>query len=149
MTNENIIAGNKLIAEFMGLEKCVYNERITNINHPRYKKPLICECFCMDENSDIVSNIYTDVPGYHWNYDKEDENGNVINRLLFFDNDLKYHSSYDWLMPVVHKILDICHEGMLNEWEYSFANKFLACDIIALYNEAITFIEWYNAQKTV
>lgn len=57
---------------------------------------------------------------------------------------LHYNERWDWLMPVVHKCLGICHDLMLNEWEQSFADEFLGTDIIALYKETIEFIEWYN-----
>ena len=60
---------------------------------------------------------------------------------------LKYHSSWDWLMPVVEKILKIAHENMLNEWECEFANRFLSCNITAIYLLCIEFIKWHNANK--
>ncbi len=56
----------------------------------------------------------------------------------------RYHSSWDWLMPVVHKCLYLCHDNMWNEWENSFADKFTACFIDSLYKETVEFIKWYN-----
>lgn len=102
MTKEEIIAGNKLIAEFMKKGKI----------HP---------------------------------------------------NDLKYHSSWDWLMPVVEKIeqrfIDnqdaesgfsirieayLCViEGMLgNQISEGFEDK----KILSVWKAIVDFIEWYNSQ---
>ena len=60
---------------------------------------------------------------------------------------VKYNSSWEWLMPVVHKCLKICHENMLNEWENSFADKFLSCDIKMMYKEADEFIQWWEQNE--
>ncbi len=60
------------------------------------------------------------------------------------ESDLPYHDDFNSLMPVLHKCIKICHEKMLEEWENSFADKFLACDFDTLYYEAFEFIVWYN-----
>lgn len=52
--------------------------------------------------------------------------------------------SWDWLMKVVHKCLEICNENMLNEWEAGFSDAFLSADIIQMYQEAVEFIEFYK-----
>ena len=62
-------------------------------------------------------------------------------------DEMRFNVSWDWLMPVVHKCLGICHEGMIDEWENSFADEFLSCSIEVLYNETVAFITWYNTNK--
>lgn len=57
---------------------------------------------------------------------------------------LKYHSSYDWLMPVVNKCIEICNNEMLNEWENGFIDAFMSTNIDKLYKETVDFIKWYN-----
>ena len=71
--------------------------------------------------------------------------------------DLKFHSSWDWLMPVIEKI-----ESLGYEWSYlnhvavitdngfkqhfrdiSFADE---SRLKATYNVVVEFIKWYNAQ---
>jgi hypothetical protein len=67
--------------------------------------------------------------------------------------ELKYHTSYDWLMPVVKKISSI-----FGKWDYEderrekaedifymddMFSEFISCDIEAIYNRCIEFIEWY------
>ena len=65
MTSEEILDGNKLIAEFLGINKKVYGETGTT--------------------------YYIDGTPYQ-----------------FFK--LKYHSSWDWLMPVIGKLTSECEE---------------------------------------
>lgn len=60
---------------------------------------------------------------------------------------LKYNWSWDWLMPVVHKCLAICHENMWNEWEAGFSDALFTCHINGMYKEAVEFIQWYNKNK--
>lgn len=54
---------------------------------------------------------------------------------------LKYHSSWDWLMPVVKKC---CQKnknkpiGIFNE------NDFYVDDILAVHQSCIKFIQWYK-----
>jgi hypothetical protein len=60
---------------------------------------------------------------------------------------LQFIYEWNWLMPVVHKCLGICHKNMLNEWENSFADAFLCGDINVMVKEVISFIEFYNKNK--
>lgn len=84
-------------------------------------------------------------------------------------SDLKYHSSWDWLMPVVEKITRIplpykqddgrqdTHWprtfGMLDEWgnpmfRFNCGKLFTADTLIeATYKAIVDFIEWYNNQN--
>lgn len=57
---------------------------------------------------------------------------------------LKYHSSWNWLIEAVHRCLEICHDKMLNEWEQSFIDAFLSLDIVQMYSEVIDFVKWFN-----
>lgn len=83
---------------------------------------------------------YSDAPFFNV---REDNPEKVMKAIC---NYVKYHSSWDWLMPVVHKCLEICNEEMLNEWEASFSDKFFTCAIEPMYNEVIEFIKWHNAR---
>lgn len=60
---------------------------------------------------------------------------------------LLFHSDWNWLMEVVFKCLEICNNEMLNEWEDSFSGAFFSMDIVQMYEEAISFIKWYNSTK--
>lgn len=69
-------------------------------------------------------------------------------QIEYLRKNLKYHESWDWLIPAIHKALEICHNEMLNEWENGFANAFLSCGIELPYRELTEFIKWYNQQPT-
>ena len=74
MTQEEIIAGNKLIAEFMGE---LHKSGFINVFAPKIEN--------LKENLYVVKSE----PG---------------ERSLFYLGLAKYHESWDWLMPVVEKI---------------------------------------------
>lgn len=108
MTQQEIIEGNKLIAEFMGIKLDFWNRR--------------------------------------W--------------FVSTYSNMKYHSSFDWLMEVVEKIEDthMAHVCMFNKscWIefYGVHNdpcKFSRADkdfITNVWNTCVAFIEWYNQDKS-
>jgi hypothetical protein len=111
MTQEEIIQGNKLIAEFMG----------------GIKPDLFCNGVKQSENA--------------WNH-------NDINNPLcggkYYDDSLKYHTSWNWLMPVVER----CN-SIINHIEYfsrDLQRALCAADIELVFIAVIEFIKWYNAQ---
>lgn len=70
---------------------------------------------------------------------------------------IQYHSSWDWLIPVVEKI-----SKTFGEWDYederrlkaeeifymdNMFSEFLQNDINAVFGRVVQFIEWYNEQK--
>ena len=95
------------------------------------------------------------------------ERGNIINFLekpskfetsnSFEANELLYHSSFDWLMPVVEKIegMGIKVEIEGNGCDINRLNPFhpynngAACDskIESVWLALVEFIKWYNQNK--
>lgn len=73
------------------------------------------------------------------------------------ESKLKYHTSWDWIVPVVqkiHRILNEMHKSMppnsakkgdLIEVDISYG--FLQLEMERIYPHVITFIEWYNKQN--
>ena len=58
------------------------------------------------------------------------------------DKDLQYHTSWDWLMPVVHKIDEKCRERLgLNH------SLHIGDDIDAVYSQVIEFIKEHNDER--
>src|ERR1051326_3626131 len=63
-------------------------------------------------------------------------------------NELSYHTSWDWLMPVVEKISNMYREyahipAMMDLHELTLFNP-----IETVYKCVIQFIQWYNQTKT-
>lgn len=126
MTQEEILEGNKLIAEFMGAEKVD--------KHPQSKSTVVT--FKLGKTT-IVSSL-----------------GNF-----------KFHSSWDWLMPIVEKIQHMDNKFEVNidfqihlmgavELHINHKRVFgmTAFEpgtlINAVYEGVVEFIKWYNKQKT-
>ena len=61
---------------------------------------------------------------------------------------LKFHSSWDWLMPVVEKCIHSPHrEGMRRHVE-SIEQSLNSADIEYVYPAVVKFIKWYNKENT-
>jgi hypothetical protein len=58
--------------------------------------------------------------------------------------DLKYHNSWDWLMPVVEKILNICQES--DEMEKYYIITDAIPEIESVFAACIEFAKWYKNQ---
>lgn len=57
--------------------------------------------------------------------------------------DLKYHLSWDWLMPVVEKCKSI--NNKCQQWHAIFSSlQLLKIDIV--YKAVVGFIKWYNKE---
>jgi len=65
---------------------------------------------------------------------------------------LRYCSSWDWLVPVVHKCIFGTNLNSTNsdEWEHLIKNIQSAlsnCEITNLFDTVVEFINWYNKNK--
>ena len=58
-------------------------------------------------------------------------------------SELKYHTSWDWLMPVVNKCLNIYHIEQRND-DINFKFYDSMGDIKKTYKEVVEFIKKYN-----
>jgi len=111
----NTAENNKLIAEFMGYSEC----------------PM--KLFRMDDNFSSV-NILSE-------YQDEDEYLTIeagTRTIKFAPKDMEFHSSWDWLMPVVGKLSNQCEEPE----ELDNLRMCLLCnDIEGAYSEVVSLIE--------
>lgn len=119
MANEEIAAGNKLIAEFMG-----FTVKDFDGAHMRY----------IDKN-------HENAPYYEWHLVR----------------DLKYHTSYDWLMQVVDRLAEL---GWYYEIKVTYcfmksetaiimyAKEDFETPILCLFSCVVKAIEHYNLTKT-
>ncbi len=61
------------------------------------------------------------------------------------DADLKYHKSWDWLMPVVEKCYQCNHEE--GDLHMRLNDAVLTVNIEEVYKAVVEFINWYNNNK--
>ena len=107
MNKQEIIEGNKLIAEFMGR--------------------------CGKVNKNL---FWVNIPGVLW----------------VTTDEMKFNSSWDWLMPVIQKMfympfgdtpgLSDYFDKHMDEYSFGFH-----CPIKVVFNKVVEFIKWYNQQK--
>ena len=60
---------------------------------------------------------------------------------------LKYHTSWDWLMPVVEKIDSLSYNDSNNKFQPS-VERFLENDIESIWRQIVIFLTWFNQTKT-
>jgi hypothetical protein len=58
---------------------------------------------------------------------------------------LEFNTSWDWLMPVVQKILK--EDAGMNTYQLYVCDSLGTADIGAVYNAVIQFIQWYSTNK--
>jgi len=112
----------------------------------------------MEENNKLIAKFMGVV--FH-----DDENQYYDNNGLYIGEDLQYHSSWDWLMPVVDKINtmdDFNYSVSINYHYTSITDNNTLYDIVdesadgntidcrfrqGCYKAVVKFIEWYNESK--
>ena len=120
-TEEN----NKLIAEFMGKHEG-YDFRIFNTGTWEFQTP---------------ENMRTILP---YKFTSGANKQEYFSTTIFKGYETKFHTSWDWLMPVVQKIL-VLKNTYGQERQKVF--KAITPDIRITYTAVIAFIEWHNAQQ--
>jgi len=114
MTKKEILKGNILIAEFMQFTQWVDSNR-----------------FMGYRNLDISK------------YNAQQEGMGSKPHAVHF-NELKFHSSWDWLIPVVKKIKKYNSINPLRVADVMIS--YARIDIDELFERVVYFIKWYNSQ---
>lgn len=138
----NTIENNKIIAEFMEFKstnKCVRSETGKYYDYHSHSK-----FSCIKEQEIQI----------------ESENGyGLVEQDFLFDEDLKFHSDWNWLMEVVDKIESLCFlvkivKNIIIIEDKDNKNNYIAFQIsvnktkIEATNDAcLDFIKWYNENK--
>jgi len=94
-----------------------------------------------------------------WDRPKIDSQKPLFGELVDKKENGKYHSSWDWLMPVVERIeadyqhsVSICWQHCIvsnagyNKMEFGIELA-SSTKLDATYNAVVEFIKWYNQQK--
>ncbi len=99
---------------------------------------------------------YEGISGTMFYYEKNDSPGMYRNLSI---SALKYHSSWDWLMPVCVKInrtntFDTCTDGKYyNRNPYwvgqlqDLSDRLSSLDISKMFEQVVSTIKWYNENK--
>lgn len=79
------------------------------------------------------------------------EKGIMVKAILYSKDyeQLRYHSSWDWLMPVVEKIWDKTTKGEFpfeTNREYSFLLLPIYTNIDEVWLSVVEFLQWLNKQ---
>ena len=103
--------------------------------------------------AEFMGLVESSIPNKYWT--KKTEDGFGDGKLI----DLEYHTSWDWLMPVVYKIeslgysvnisrikVSINHIGSEEEM-FSWVCGDPSKKMEILYETLLQFIEWYNQKK--
>lgn len=61
--------------------------------------------------------------------------------------EIKYHSSWDWLMPVVEKCVNFCVDKNHDEWTGHILDSLSHFDKHELCSVLTEFMNWYNLNK--
>jgi hypothetical protein len=70
--------------------------------------------------------------------------------IYYTPEEMDYQLSWDWLMPVVHKIHELTNvddQHPLREAGDKVVELPLRCDMQEVYESVIEFINWYNANN--
>ena len=118
-----------------------------------------------EEKNDLIARFMEgNLEDNGWNFCLSDFGTNVIGGYGFYESfDLKFHKSWDWLIPVVEKINDTGVVSNINFWfdggyfvieaetdeeirtfeGHQNSNTHITC----IYKAVVEFIIWYNKNK--
>ncbi len=88
-----------------------------------------------------------------WFQDKQ------VNQDIYYStNKLEFDTSWDWLMPVIHKILkietsvfnyDAMAMAKLRAMQSIIAGLSISSDIKEVYKRVLDFVKWYNTRMNL
>jgi len=120
-TEQEITDDNKMIAKFMGAKKMV-------------------GVWYIPEHGELQSTR-----------DDRAEHDSFETNEVFRDNELKYHSSWNWLMPVIRKINDeIWGKGDFHEIDslmHETERYLFSGEIMYVWENAVKFVKWINEKN--
>lgn len=86
-------------------------------------------------------------PGQYGSWYKKDDTAIYVAYSIhnnYPHQDLPFHRSWDWLMPVVEK----CYSSQDDGYMDTLCEKFDFFYIEPMYNAVIKYIKWYNENKS-
>ena len=92
----------------------------------------------------MVYDNHNDQPNKYW--ELTDEQNFVSQKPYPQDKDLKFHSDWNWLMPVVIECFNK-HESVSDDFNFKLNDALLETNIESLYKAVVEFIVWFNSQS--
>jgi len=164
---EDIIEGNKLIAKFDGF---IYYDEVIGYDdwgsYPSLSEELTAAWVRLHPEESEFNKLFIE---HKRIYSHFYEQFDIEIPFIDYHYNLRYHSSWDWLMPVVEKIEAMGYKTVLatSEWGNKYyqniitgvgiiketienPSKFMGqsdTKIEAVYKATIEFIKWYNQTK--
>lgn len=139
---------NRLIAEFMGY---IYYEPMVDIDNSDiggiYDR---CEVFSktpivVDKYPEDDQYYFSDVSNPNFEHDQKMVPWTRLNEYL---TELKYDTSWDWLMPVVQRINELTGKKANSKiFERMAYFGMVKVDISTTYKYTVDYIKWLNEQK--
>lgn len=66
-----------------------------------------------------------------------------IDGHVHYENDLRYHTDWNWLMEVIEKINEVAAGGVV----YDIQNGLRDANIEKTYDAVVEFVKWWNENK--
>ena len=124
MDKDYVLNGNKLIADFMEWKPIACNSPKDNYYIP-------------DGFELIIEEETTHESNWGWFLIQQDECS---------IKDMKFNTSWDWIMPVIYKIkwIENLDDEIYSEIDDALSNVLIE----QVFEEVIEFIKWYNNEKS-
>lgn len=81
-----------------------------------------------------------------------DKEAVVVNMRGYAYDQLKFHESYDWIMPVVHKICEQINcrsvpSSPIEQYARKIATMHLNNSVESVWHSVLDYIVWYNSDE--
>lgn len=148
MTKKQILQGNKLIAKFMGfqfIKNCVQKTDLYELGDQSGE----------DEINDLwilnPSELFLKIKRFDQWVEEDYYSGEKPFDEFYYKNSLKYHSSWDWIIPACKKwdelIFPADNAKLLVEYcrKCDLLDDMVTCyEIEAVFEQLVKNIKWYN-----
>lgn len=78
----------------------------------------------------------------------------LFKKMYYKADEMEFHTSWDWLMPVVQKIKGVYANldlelSMMVEKTFIILDLTIFADVDTVYSAVLQFIQWYNQNKPI
>jgi len=99
----------------------------------------------IEGNNDIAKFMGFELTRYGYWMSEKTPTGSIAG--WYKPNEMKYHSSWDWLMPVVEKINRWHINNLCEKMDFYLFQQSITSSIDMVWDGCVQFIQWYNENK--